>query len=103
MFGPSTYHKIAIDLIVRILTQGKTLTSKTGLVMSQKNTNNELIGFGAYKGDDNTMMVALYEGIDATKAADAYVKLVGPINAIGDSVKFFRAQNATITIAEEKV
>lgn len=101
MFGPGTYHKIAVDLIKSILVRGKTLSSKTGLVIGRKSTDDKIIGFGAYKGDDNQIMDPLYEGVDPTKAADAYVKLVGPIVAIGDAVKFFREEKATITVKED--
>src|ERR1700722_639176 len=94
MFGPGTHHKIAVQLIQRVITQGRQLLCDKGMVLGYKDKEGNLAGFATYQEGGGA---PLYSGIDSEKAASHYVKIVGdPLVAMGDAIKFFRDQNKVV-------
>lgn len=93
MFGPGTHHTIAVQLINRVITQGRQLLCDKGMVVGYKDKAGNLTGFAVYQEGGPAL---LYSGTDPDKAASCYVSLVGPLVAIGDAVKFFRAQQNVV-------
>lgn len=102
MYNPERYYKAATKMIQSIIVKGRHIQNEKGMIIGHKDKDGNITGFAAYKGTHNekgtTYMEPLYQGIYADKAAEHYVKQVGPLVAFGEAVKFFREQNATVMI-----
>ena len=102
MFNPSTYHKMAINMVQRIIMLGKDIHNDDGKVIGYTDRKGQVSIFAAYKGrgnadkSDNRLFEAIYTGDSAEKAATKYVETVGSFVAFGEAVKFFRKKNAAL-------
>lgn len=101
MFDRTKYNQVVVNMVQRIITDGKHLCNDNGLVIGYKDRKGKVVSFAAYKGDASaevTVMENVYEGIDPHKAATMYVEIVGSFNAFGEAVRYFREKNATIVV-----
>lgn len=96
----TTYQTIATNLITKILTDGRYLLNDKGFVIAHKDDDGNIMEFAAYKDDGDNVMVPVYRGIYADKAANAYIEIVGAFIAIGDATKHFRENSARKSIID---
>ncbi|SRR5258708_4782328 len=88
MIDPNTHHKMATNLILRMIEQGSNVLTEKGSIMRIKNDDGIITGMGVF----NSSGQKIFETIHTDKAVDLFISVVGVFTAIGCGVNYFRHQ-----------
>lgn len=112
MFASPTYHQMAVQLVHKIITDGKNIYFETdknnmAVIASLKKDGLFRVANVEFSESDGMNVGAeakiLHEGMDPTRAAIFYVNTIGAFNAIGCAIKIFREKEKVITAPSDNV